>query len=80
MLKTHPHHIVENLCRKGSSRNPFRRHDDSTPTNSLGKSLLHTDVQRQELRRHLLEEVSLGIDRCQRMDLLSFLVGVGEHL
>ena len=52
----------------------------SAPANGLGKGLLHADIQGQELRGNLLEELPFGFNRCQRMDLLSLLVFVAEDL
>ena len=52
----------------------------SAPANGLGKGLLHAEIQGQELRGNLLEELPFGFDRCQRMDLLSLLVLVAEDL
>jgi len=45
-----------------------------------GKSLLHAHVQREELRGQLPEEFLFGFDRRQSVDLLSFLIRVGEDL
>ena len=52
----------------------------SAPANGLGKGLLHADIQGQELRGDLLEELPFGFDRGQRMDLLSIQVFVAEDL
>ena len=52
----------------------------SAPANGLGKGLLHAEIQGQELRGDLLEELPFGFDRGQRMDHLSLLVFVDEDL
>ena len=52
----------------------------SAPANGLGKGLLHADIEGQELRGNLLEELPFGFNRFQRMDLLSLLVFVAEDL
>ena len=50
----------------------------SAPAHGLGKGLLHAEIQGQELRGDLLEELQFGFDRGQRMDHLSLLVFVAE--
>ena len=52
----------------------------SAPTNGLGKGLIHADIQGQQLRGNLPEELPFGFNRGQRMDHLSLLVFVGEDL
>ena len=48
----------------------------SAPTNGL----FHADVEGQQLRGHLLEELSFGFDGCQCVDRLSLPIHVGEDL
>ena len=52
----------------------------SAPTNGLGKGLLHADIQGQQLLENLPVELPFSFDRGQRMDQLSLLVFIGEHL
>ena len=52
----------------------------SAPTNDLGKGLLHADIQRQQLRGDLPEELPFGFDRGHLIDHLPLLVFVGEGL
>ena len=52
----------------------------SAPTNGLGKGLLHADIQGQQLRGNLPEELPFSLNRGQRMDQLPLLVFVGEDL
>ena len=56
------------------------RQNISAPAKGLGKGLLHADIQRQELRGDLLEELPFGFDGGQRMNLLTLLVFVAEDL
>ena len=52
----------------------------SVSSNGLAKCLLHADIQGEQLRGDLPEELPFSFDRGLRMDQLSLLVYVGEDL